>query len=139
MTFKHPGLGSSWELLGGGTDPGETYVDTAVRELREETGVVVLPAQVGPSAWRRHASFLHRRTRHLQDKIVVVERLPGPGPDVDEAHRLDYEREDLFGFRWWPVAEVRPGPERFYPGRLPELLPTLLIGEEFDEEFELWS
>ncbi|MEV1146144.1 NUDIX domain-containing protein [Micromonospora sp. NPDC049799] len=136
---EHPRLGTWWELPGGGMDPGETYLDTAVRELREESGIVALPAQVGPPAWRRRASFLHRRTRHLQDEVVVTVRLTGPGPEVDEADRLAYEREDYFGFRWWPVDEIVAGRERFYPGRLPDLLPVLLAGEEIDEPFELWS
>ncbi|MER7335007.1 MULTISPECIES: NUDIX domain-containing protein [unclassified Micromonospora] len=135
----HPRLGTWWEVPGGGADPGETYLDTAVRELREETGIVATAAQIGPPTWRRRASFVHRQRRHLQDEVVVPVRLAGPGPDVDEAHRLDYEREDYFGFRWWAAPEVVASRERFYPGRLPELLTPFLAGEEIDEPFELWS
>ncbi|MEV0430057.1 NUDIX domain-containing protein [Micromonospora sp. NPDC050495] len=135
----HPRLGVWWELPGGGLDPGETYLDAALRELREETGIVVGPAEVGAPTWRRRASFVHRRLRHLQDEVVVPVRLPGPGPDIDETHRLDYEVEDYFGFRWWPVAELVADRPRCYPGRLPELLPAFLAGTEIDEPFELWS
>src|SRR5215472_4078171 len=130
----HPDLGRWWELPGGGIDPGETYLEAAVRELREETGILIAGSEVGPPNWRRLASFLHRGVRHLQDEVVVAVRLGVTGPAVDESQRLDYEREDYFGFRWWPVTEVgaardERSRERFYPGRLPELLGPFLAGQ----------
>jgi 8-oxo-dGTP pyrophosphatase MutT (NUDIX family) len=134
-----PELGEWWELPGGGIDEGETYRDTAVRELGEETGIVVSPAQIGRPSWRRTASFRHRDRPHLQHEVVVEVRLDVEGEAIDEAGRLDYEREDYFEFRWWPVAEVVASREQFYPRSLPRLLTGFLAGEEFDEPFELWS
>ncbi len=135
----HPDLGAWWELPGGGIDPGETYVEAAIRELREETGIVAERCQVGLPTWQRRASFRHRQQRHLQDEVIVTTQLRVLRPDVDEAERLDYEREDYFGFRWWPRSEILSSVERFYPGRLPALLDAFLDGEQINEPFELWS
>ena len=135
----NPDLGTWWELPGGGIDPSETYRDAAVRELREEAGIIVAPSRVGPPAWRRRSSFRYRQERRLYDEVIVTIRLPGPGPAIDESQRLDYEQEDYFGYRWWPVPEVVTSSERFYPGKLPALLSAFLDGQDIDEPFELWS
>jgi hypothetical protein len=71
--------------------------------------------------------------------VIVTVRLPVAGPDVDEGQRLDYEREDYLGFRWWPRPEIISSNERFYPGQLPALLDAFLDGEQINEPFELWS
>lgn len=127
------------QLPGGGIEQSESWRDAAVRELREETGIVAHPSQIGEATWRRLATFRTRRVRHLHNERVVAIRLDAEAPDLDESGHLDYEREDYFGHRWWPMSAIVGSAERFYPGRLPQLLLPLLQGEEIDGPFERWS
>jgi 8-oxo-dGTP pyrophosphatase MutT (NUDIX family) len=135
----YPELKTWWELPGGGIEPGETYREAVVRELAEETGIAITPDQVGAPTWRRRATFRYRGERLVNNEVVVVVRLPVAEPPVDGGARVGFEDEDYFDFRWCPVAEILVSTDRFYPGRLPELLGPVLAGKEIDEPFERWS
>jgi len=128
-----------WELPGGGIDPGETYLEAAVREIREETGLVLDPGQVRPPSWRRDTTWTGRGVRRLQHEVVVRARVAADQPAIIDGGRTPQEVEDYVTFRWWPVAEITRSRERFYPGRLPGLLPAFLAGESIDEPFERWN
>lgn len=133
-------LGTWWELPGGGVEPGETLEEAASRELYEETSIWVDPRAIRPIArWHRHASFRYRGTRHLQCETLITVELSASAPEIDGSRRVDFEDEDYFGSAWWTPASIGASRDRFYPGRLPELLPRHLAGDHIEEPFEIWS
>jgi 8-oxo-dGTP pyrophosphatase MutT (NUDIX family) len=131
--------GHWWELPGGGIEPGESYQQAAVREIGEETGLQISPAQVSPPRWRRTATWTARGIRRLQHEVVVAVQLDADQPPVTDGGRTDEELEEYVEARWWDVAAVIASDERFYPGRLPELLPAFLAGADMTEPFERWN
>lgn len=135
----YPDQGTWWELPGGGIEPGETYREAIIRELAEETGIAISSDQVTAPTWRRCATFRYRGERRVNDEVIVMVRLAVAEPPVTGEARVGFEDEDYFGFRWWPVAEIVGSADRFYPGRLPELLSPFFAGEKINEPFEQWS
>lgn len=128
-----------WELPGGGIDPGESYLEAAVREIKEETGLILDPTQVGPPTWQRDATWRSGGTRRHQHEVVVTARVMTHHPVITDGGRTPEEVEDFVAARWWGIDEIARSRVRFYPGRLPELLPRFLAGEHIDEPFERWN
>ena len=135
---SNPDFGTSWELPGGGIEPGESWAEAAVRELREETGLSVSPKLIGPPTWERDAAYTYRGERRVQQEFIVAAKLPYAAPLVRPTTRAGFEGDDHFEYRWWRLDEILTSADRFYPRSLPQLLTRFLSGEIIVESFESW-
>ena len=120
-----PGL-RWWFTPGGGLNEGETSAEGAARELYEETGLRVDPADLGEPVWHQvtHFSYDHRSYRQEQDFYLV--RVPEwqvdtTGFDIEEQRTID-------DHRWWTAAELETTAETVYPENLAELLRWVTAG-----------
>jgi hypothetical protein len=91
------------------------------------------------AAWRRDSTWRLRGQRRLQHDVVVYAQIAADQPPVTDGGRTPQESEDYVTTRWWHLREITRSRERFYPGRLRELLPRFLAGETIDEPFEHWN
>jgi 8-oxo-dGTP pyrophosphatase MutT (NUDIX family) len=103
-----------WCTPGGSVEAGEDLRATAVRELREDTGVRASPDRLVGPAWRRRVSVPSAEGPQHSEEWFFLARI-GRADTVD-------------GHRWWTQRELRATSELIYPEQLAEYLPTLLDG-----------
>lgn len=115
----------AWFTVGGGARPGESVLQAAEREVREETGFAAV--EFGPVVWRREASLRAPGGELMLFKEhYLVARCAGGEPCRDgwEAH----ERSLVDDIRWWALEEIRTSAEDIYPPDIRRLLPDVLAG-----------
>jgi 8-oxo-dGTP pyrophosphatase MutT (NUDIX family) len=111
-----------WFTIGGGIDPGESAAEAAARELLEEAGLAVDPADLGEPVWHRIAEFSFDGRRYRQEEDYFLLRTEAF--EVSLAGLDAVEQEIVVGYRWWGAADLEAG-EAFFPAELPRLLREL--------------
>lgn len=112
-----------WFTVGGGVEAGETFLEAADREIREETGLIDFV--LGPVVWVREGVMLLPEPTLLKECYIVA-RCKGGDP-VREGWTA-IERELIDDIRWWTVAELAATADRVFPPGLAHRLPPLLGG-----------
>jgi 8-oxo-dGTP diphosphatase len=110
-----------WIMVGGLVDPGEEFAATAVREAREETGLVV--DDVRP-VWSRTRVMQWREKRVLHREQFFLGRTRSTA--VDTSGLDEKEKSWTLDHRWWSAEEIAASTERFEPVALAVLLKGLL-------------
>jgi 8-oxo-dGTP pyrophosphatase MutT (NUDIX family) len=118
---------------------GETHSQAVIRELREETGIVIAAEQIATPRWKRDVLYDYRGTRRLQHEAISLVRLAGPTPTIQSVLRDGFEQQDLFDARWWTHQEIVDSCEWFYPRSLPSMLSRFLDGAVIEEALEVWD
>jgi 8-oxo-dGTP pyrophosphatase MutT (NUDIX family) len=110
-----------WILIGGLVDPGESFAETAIREAREETGIVVKDVRW---VWSRERVMQWREKRVLHREQVFLGRAPSAA--VDTSGLDEKEKSWTLEHRWWSANEIAASGERFEPKDLGQRLSALL-------------
>ncbi|WP_457278983.1 NUDIX hydrolase [Polaromonas sp. P5_D5] len=109
-----------WATPGGGLEPGETFAEAAVRELKEETGIFV--ADVGDSISQRE--FILRLADG--EEVIADERFfvvtVEDHQTVLRDHWTAEEVEVIKEHKWWNALELRLTSDIVWPDDIPEML-----------------
>lgn len=108
-----------WITPGGGVDPGEDHPQAAVRELREETGLVVESAGEPfahvdldvNTAWHPY------ELGHWSWFAIRTDRF-----EPSDAGWMPDERLDIVESRWWTADGLEASGEPYEPDDLPALI-----------------
>jgi len=121
---------SWWFTIGGGVEPGESDLDAAVREVFEETGLRLDPADLEGPVWTRSAIFDFYRERCHQDEVFYLVRLTDQHTSrpLTRDGWTEVEQHLVDEMRWWTLPELRAVTIEVFPADLPDLLEPLLDG-----------
>jgi 8-oxo-dGTP pyrophosphatase MutT (NUDIX family) len=110
-----------WFSIGGAIDEGETLIEAAVREMREETGIAIRPAELSEPIAREDAEFDWGMWRLVQDQTYFALSLTHDPAAISFDGLEPIERTSIDAAAWWtPEALESDGTAANV--RLPEIM-----------------
>lgn len=118
---------SWWFTVGGGIDAGEDARTAAVREVREETGIVLTPGDLVGPVYTRCALFDFAARTCRQDEELFVARVRGSDPALSADGWTDVERDVLDELVWWDLDDLSRVTIEVFPAGLAGLVRDVLV------------
>ena len=114
-----------WALPGGGVEPGETWEEAAVREVREETGYHVRIKQYVGEYWRPQMPEGHGDLKH-----VFLAEVSGGDPSQHDEESIDV--------RWFPPNQLPRRMFRFSREHIIDALASPSTPIKKEQRLPLW-
>lgn len=118
--------GRFWFTIGGEIESNETLLETATRELKEETGIDPAHVTFGPVVWFGEFDLvLSGKLKRLKQQFIVAHT---KNAEITLEHLTANEKKVVKKLAWFSLDQIRSHDEIIYPVPLKDYLPDILLG-----------